>query len=163
MNWNRLALLLLAMSASSGCHRDVPDPSRTSAHHHEHHPPHQGTPVVLGDEEYHIEFVLHPASGQLQAFVMDGELENFVRIRMEAFDAAVKRTDGREDVLRFRALASRATGETIGDTSAFEAQAEWLRTNATFNGSIKQIVVRDRPYLNVQFNFPKGNEVHDKD
>ena len=162
MSLKCLVVLILAMAIFNGCRREVPDPSRTPGRHYEHHPPHQGTPVALGDEEYHVEFVLHPASGQLQAFVMDGEWENFIRIKIDAFEVAVRLPEGGQDILRFRALASNATGETVGDTSAFEAQAEWLRTNTAFDASIKQIVVREKAYTNVQFNFPKGNEAHGK-
>ena len=43
-------------------------------------PPHGGTPVVLGNEAYHLELVVDAASGTLQVYVLDGEMENFVRV-----------------------------------------------------------------------------------
>jgi hypothetical protein len=56
-----------------------------SAHQHEHKAPHGGTPVVLGNEAYHLEFVLDPATGKLSAYVLDGEMEKFVRTASPGF------------------------------------------------------------------------------
>src|ERR1022692_4220466 len=79
----RLAPLLLAVVLppllAPGCSRPPSTASSGQPHKHEHHPPHGGTPVVLGDEAYHIELVLDASAGTLQAFVLDGELENFIR------------------------------------------------------------------------------------
>jgi hypothetical protein len=125
---------------------------------HHHFPPHGGTPVVLGNEEYHLEFILNPSEGKLQAFVMDGELENFVRIPARTFEVNAE-VAGNQESLVFNAVASHATGETVGDTSAFEAHTDWLKTNTTFDATLKQITVRTKTYQNVQFNFPKGNDI----
>ena len=89
----------------------------------------EGTPVVLGNEEYHVEFVLDVPSGKLQAYILDGELENFIRIQQPSFQVAAKLPD-RQELLAFAAVANRATGETTGDTSLFEARADWLKSMA---------------------------------
>ena len=124
---------------------------------HEHHAPHGGTPVVLGQEEYHVEFVLDAARSKLLAYVMDGELENFVRVAASSFDV-VALVDGSEETLTFRAVPSHATGETVGDTSLFEATATWLKTNLAFEGVVADLTVRSNNYSRVTFNFPKGND-----
>jgi hypothetical protein len=128
---------------------------------HEHKPPHGGTPVVLGEEEYHVELVLDAPTGKLQAFVMDGELENFVRIPAAAFQVLAK-VSGQEETLTFSAVANNATGEKVGDTSLFEARADWLKTAGTFDAVIKEIEVRGKKYEDVSFNFPKGNDKDEK-
>src|ERR1700733_7713499 len=89
------AVLLLAATAfAAGCSKSKQAPASTAAAKppkHEHKPPHGGTPVVLGDEVYHVELVLDAATGKLQAFVFDGELENFIRSSVPSFavDATV--------------------------------------------------------------------------
>ena len=150
--------LLLAIGFFCGCSKSTETETKTEAvQKHEHHPPHGGTPVVLGDEEYHVELVLDAAAGKLQAFVFDGELENFVRIPAESIEIDAQ-VSGREEPLILRAVANNATGEKVGDTSLFEIQADWLKTSPTFDGTLKEIVVRGKTYSNVKFNFPKGND-----
>jgi hypothetical protein len=124
---------------------------------HEHHPPHGGAAVDLGREEYHLEFVLDAAGGRLQAFVLDGEMENFIRIAASSLEITAK-AGGREEKLLLLPVASRATGETAGDTSMFEAQADWLKTTPVFDAVLKQITVRSTTYTNVAFNYPKGSD-----
>ena len=53
-----------------------------------------------------------------------------------------------------------ASGETVGDTSQFEAQADWLRTTPTLDAVLPLLTVRTKTYTDVAFNFPKGND-HD--
>ena len=153
-----LILVGLAVGLFAGCERQPSHaPQQTSVPHHEHKPPHHGTPVVLGKEEYHVELVLDAPAGRLQAYIMDGELENFVRVPAQSF-AVAARLAGKEEVLTFKAVANNATGEKVGDTALFEAQADWLKTNAAFDAVLRQLTVRGTTYENVTFNFPKGND-----
>jgi hypothetical protein len=159
-------LFTLLLSASplcfAGCNQKQAEaPARTTPPKHEHKPPHHGTPVMLGDEEYHVELVLEPASGQFQAYVMDGELENFVRTTLDSFEVTAKLPSG-EQVLKFQAVANSATGEQVGDTSLFETQADWLKTTPAFDAVLRELNVRGKTYRNVSFNFPKGNDVDEK-
>ena len=126
-------------------------------HGHEHHAPHGGTPVVLGDEAYHLELVLDVADGKLQAYVLDGELENFVRCTMPGFEIVAKVGDATQ-TFTMSAIANSATGETVGDTALFEARADWLKTTASFDGVVSRITIRGTTFANVAFNFPKGND-----
>ncbi|HZQ48218.1 MAG TPA: hypothetical protein VFC07_14475 [Verrucomicrobiae bacterium] len=155
------ALFLLAsLSAAlllTACGPQTPTAPPPAAHKHEHHPPHGGTPVVLGDEQYHVEFVLDKMTGIMNAYVLDGEMENFVRIAMESFDVTAQLPDGAKK-LAFHAVASNATGETVGATSKFEAQADWLKTATNFDAVLKSLNVRGTVFENVAFNFPKGND-----
>lgn len=126
-------------------------------HGHHHEPPHGGAPVVLGDEAYHIEFVRDEESGKLQAYVMDGHMENFVRIKAESFKIKV---DGEVDPaeLQLKAVANEATGEVVGDTALFEAQADWIKDTTNFTATIPVFELRGQKFENVQFKFPEGNE-----
>lgn len=151
--------LLPALLTGCGNHRDHAD-AKAPVHLHVDTPPHGGTPVALGDD-YQIEWVLDESAGKLQAYVLDGEMENFVRIAPPSFYLAVKLPDKKE-VLHFAAIANSATGEKVGSTSLFEAQADWLKTNKTFDAVLQEINVEGTPYTNIAFNFPKGNEEQGK-
>lgn len=150
---------LLAAVYICGCSKsdETAAPKAEAVHKHEHHPPHGGTPVVLGNEEYHVELVLDAVAGKLQAFVLDGEMENFVRIPAETIDIDAQ-VSGRVEKFSLRAVPNTATGEKVGDTSLFETQADWLKATSTFDATMKEIVVRGKKYSEVKFNFPKGND-----
>lgn len=153
-----LLLLLLSLGLIAGCRKPAPAPATAAtAAKHEHHPPHGGTPIVLGDEVYHVELVRVASEGKLQAFVLDGEMENFIRSAASSFqiDAMV---DGQPQTLVLHAVANPATGETVGDTSLFEVQADWLKTTKAFDGMLKSITLRGTTFSDVEFNFPLGND-----
>jgi hypothetical protein len=124
---------------------------------HEHKAPHGGTPVVLGDETYHVELVRDAGAGKLTAYVLDGELEEFIRVKPATFEV-VATVGGAKQTLTFRAVANAATGETIGNSSQFEASADWLKTTATFDGTLTSIEIKGTTFAAVAFNFPKGND-----
>jgi hypothetical protein len=129
-----------------------PKPAR-----HEHKPPHGGTPVALGDDAYHLELVRDAATGTLQAYVFDGELENFIRCSAPSFEVLAT-VNGVPQSLLFKPVANALTGETAGDTSLFEAQADWLKTSGEFEALLKTLAIRGSTFSDVKFNFPKGND-----
>jgi len=151
-----LFLLALALALPAGCSRTAPPPSGLP-HRHEHHPPHGGTPVVLGDEAYHIELVLDAPSGTLQAFILDGEMEGFVRSAAPSIEI-VAEAGGAPRTLVLAAVANPATGETVGDTSLFQAQADWLKTTREFDAALGGVTIRGTTFSGVRFNFPRGND-----
>ena len=156
-----LALLTLSFASFTGCSKKSGhDHKHDHSHGHHHHtPPHGGTAVVLGNEAYHVELVLDATTGKLQAYLLDGELENFVRSAMPSFELSAT-FNGATQTLLFQPVANPATGETVGDTALFETQAEWLKTTASFDGALKSINVKGTTYTDVKFNFPKGNDSH---
>jgi hypothetical protein len=148
----RLAISFFALASVllTGCGQksgDIP------AQLHVAVPPHGGTPMALGDD-YQIEWVLDAAAGKLQAYVMDGEMENFVRIAPPSFDVTAKLPDG-EKVLHFAAIPNSATGEKVGSTSLFEAQADWLKTTKSFAAVVREINVQGTAFSNAAFTIPK--------
>ena len=124
---------------------------------HEHKAPHGGTPVVLGDEAYHLELVLDSDKGKMQIYVLDGELEKFIRTKnpLIVVNAEVK---GKKETLELHPVANSATGETLEDTSCFEGTTRWLTSVKEFDAVVKQVLVGGQTFRDVKFNFPKGNE-----
>ena len=151
-------LLVAVMILSGGCSDRHGTPVTAEVpHKHEHKPPHGGTPVVLGEEVYHVELVADAAAGKLQAFVFDGELENFIRSSVPSFEVTAT-VDGTPRTHVFNAVPNPATGETVGDTSLFETSADWLKTTRAFDATLKSITIRGTTFADVKFNFPKGND-----
>ncbi len=150
-------LLSLALLLAAGCAKKEPPPPPTA--HHGHIAPHGGTAVVLGVELYHLELVRDAASGRLTAYILDGEMENFVRVNPPLFEI-IATVDHQPHTLRFRPVANPATGETVTDTAQYEAQADWLKTTATFDATLTSLTIRGTSFTAVPFNFPRGND-HD--
>lgn len=155
-------IVLLCCVVGAGC-SEKPAPSASAAKppHHEHRPPHGGAPVELGEEQYHVEFVRDASAGKMQAYVFDGELENFIRIAAPSL-TVVAQVSGQPQTLTFNAVANNATGEKIGDTSYFIAEANWLKTNGNFDAVLNEITVRGTTFTNIAFNFPKGSDENKK-
>src|SRR4051812_14177878 len=87
MNSLRLLAALAALFLAAACaKKDAASAASAAPTKHEHHPPHGGTPVVLGQELYHLELVREPAAGTLTAYVFDGELENFIRVKAPSLE-----------------------------------------------------------------------------
>jgi hypothetical protein len=133
-------------------------------HHHEHKAPHGGTLVVLGDEAFHLEFVLDAETGKLTAWVLDGEAETFVRIAQKeiALEIALPpEKEGAEPrVLKaaLKAVPNVLTGETEGDTSEFSARIDDLKGEKEWDAVLQLVEVKGVKFEEVAFNYPKGNE-----
>jgi hypothetical protein len=154
----RLLTLVLALAAAvaGGCAKAPPPPAPGETALHRDEPPHGGTPVVLGQAEYHLEVVVDRAAGRLQAYVLDGEMEDFVRSSSPALELMVSLPGGPRPLI-LAAVANPVTGETVGDTSLFEGHADWLRTTPNFEAELAAITIRGTPFTKVRFNYPKGN------
>lgn len=158
MNVLRIASALAVLFLAAGCSKSDSHAGHDhSGHGHVHKAPHDGTPVVLGDEAYHLEFVRDAAAGKLSVYVLDGHMENFIRIAAPSLEL-VATVNGAPQTLTLAAIPDSATGERVGDTSLFAAQADWLKTTDTFDAVLNRIVVRGAMFGDVKFNFPKGNE-----
>lgn len=133
--------------------------SRSDSHSHSggghvHKAPHGGTLVEVGEHAYNVELVRDAAAGKLTAYILDGHAENFVRIAVPSFEL-VAITGGAKKALTLTAVANPATGETVGNTSQFEAQADWLKSTGEFPGSITALEIRGTKFQNVALYFPK--------
>lgn len=150
-------LFALAMPLLNSCGEHEPSAARDAkAHLFKAKAPHGGFAVPLGDDAYQMEFVLDSTTGKMDAYILDGEMENFVRISAPSFDVAVQLPNGTNIVhslLHFAAVANPATGETVGKTSQFEAQAGWLKGANNFVGVLQEINVEGTVFKGVYLDF----------
>ena len=152
MKFSAPILLAAALVFVVGCGRE--DHAASGGGGHQHESPHGGTAVELGQHEAHLDVVLDARSGRLLAYVMDAHAENFLRIPAESFEIAARLPAG-ETKLLLKAVASAATGEKVGDTSQFEAQADALKGVAGFDAQLKQLTVRGKTYSKISFRVGK--------
>jgi predicted small lipoprotein YifL len=151
---------LAALALLTGCGDSAPSGHPSSAHphsHDDHAPPHGGTPVLIADDEYHLELVLDASSAKMQAYVLDGHLEDYVAVTETNF--LIRAMIGnREEQLSFRRVADRASGKVADKSSVFEAQADGLKGVREFTGGIPSITLNGRTFTNLSFPFPKGSK-----
>jgi len=161
----RAPLAVLFLCAFAGCsknseHKDyskVPGGDAHAGHNHSHAhvhtAPHGGTLVELGDHAFNVELLRDPATGKLTAWILDAHAENFVRIASPALEL-VAMPGGKFTPLTLAAVANPATGETVGNTSQFEVQADWLKTSGAFTG-IFTVEIRGTKFEKVGFALSK--------
>jgi len=147
---------VLALAAGTGCSKK--SDGHSHGHHH-HTAPNGGTLVEIGDHQYNLEFVRDAAAGTLTAYVLDGHAEKFIRVSLTIIPI-VATVGGVPQPLELKATASAATGEMVGDTSQFVAQADWLKTTESFDVVIPALEIRGAKVNDVKFNFPKGADDH---
>lgn len=148
-------LVLGLASTLPGCKR-VDDHGGASSGGHVHRAPHGGTLIEIGQHAYNLELVRDAAAGKLTAYVLDGHAENFVRIAAPAIEL-VAIVGGERRPLTLRAVANSATGETVGDTSQFEGEADWLKRTAEFPGTITALDIRGNKFGDVAIYLRKTN------
>lgn len=155
----RLAVFVfVAVAAFPGCAKRSENAAADAAPaKHEDHPPHGGTPVVLGDEQFHLELVRDAATGTLSGYVLDDEMEEFVRIAAPSLVLDVRR-GGKTQRLVLSPVADLATGETVGNTSLYQGQADWLRTEGHFDATLEPVTIQGSAFGPTPFNFPSGND-----
>ena len=130
------ALVLLA--GLPACSRS---PESASAGGHAHSAPHGGTLIEVGEHAYNLEVVRDTSAGKLTVYILDGHAENFVRIAAPALEF-VGFSGGERRPLSLKAVANPATGETVGNTSQFEAQADWLKSGGELAGTIESVEIK---------------------
>ena len=154
---NFAALILLAScgvendrSAVSNHNNQAKPPT----HKHQHVPPHGGAVVVLGEELYHLEFVLDETSAALHCYVLDGHMENFIRIQAAKLILEVEPNK----TVVLMPVVSRVTGESVGNTSHFSARLDWAKERKRFAAVLREITIQGNRFENVAFRYPEGNE-----
>ena len=153
---HRLCLALAVLLCAAGCSRHKAAPAIGM---HKDAPPHGGTAVALGDGAFHLEFVRDPTNGRLDAYVLDDEMEAFVRASLPYFDAvALVGRDIRP--LRFEAVPNTATGETVGDTSQYEAQANWLSYTDSFDLVVLRVDIGAASFSGITLHYPAVRDVN---
>jgi hypothetical protein len=145
-----LASVVLVALVLNGCSKPGSTPAATGGH--QHAAPHGGTLVEVGEHAYNIELVRDAATGKLSAYVLDGHAENFVRIAAPTLEV-VAFTGGERRSIVLRAVANSGTGETVGNTSQFEGQADWLKKTGEFPGAIPVVEIRGSKFENISLYF----------
>lgn len=153
-------LLIAALSAALvGCRDSEVTATRAEAEQHGHShfdgPPHGGTPVQIGDHGFHLELVLDPTVGKMQAYVLDGHMEHYVSVPEKTFSLSAK-VGEKTETLSFARVPDpqKPSSET---SSTFEANAEWLKSVTAFEGTIPEITLKGKSFTNITFSFPKGS------
>ena len=131
--------------------------SHDSGHGHEHAPPHGGTPVVIADDQFHLELLHDATTGKMQAYVLDGHLEGYVEVPETSF-VMVAQAGGKNEPLTFQRAPEPASGKVPKKSSRFEAQSEWLKSAKEFEGNIPAITLHGVAFTNISFSFPKGSK-----
>ncbi|HEY3756965.1 MAG TPA: hypothetical protein VGL42_12505 [Opitutaceae bacterium] len=138
--------------ATGGCSRPGQTsqaPTEASAAAHQDQPPHGGTVIDLGTDAYHLEMLRDAESGTLTVWVLDGELEEFIRVAQPDLALQVK-----GQTYELQAVPNSATGETVGNTSQFELHADWIKSTPAFKGQIGPLTIRGTRYAPAVVNFP---------
>jgi hypothetical protein len=123
---------------------------------HHHASPSGGVAVELGDHQFHLDILSEPATGVIKAWVMDAHAENFVRVPLTNLSLEVV-AGGSTQTVVLQAQGSTVTGETVGDTSMFQGQADALKGVAQFTGTIPVITIRDYNFRGVGFEYPDSH------
>jgi len=153
-SWGALAALALL----NGCKDDPSQGDRPSAHSHgDHAPPHGGTPVIVGEDRFHLELVLDASAARMQAYVLDGHLDGYVPVA-ETNLLLVAKVDGKAERVLFHRAVDPASGTLPTKSSVFEGNAGWLGTIRTFEGSFPTLTLNGTTFSNISFSFPKGSK-----
>ena len=128
---------------------------------HEHHPPHQGVLVVLGEEFAHLELVLDSDKGVLTAYSLDGEAENAIPLDRQELVFKITPAHQASFNLSLKAVENPLTGETVGHTSEFSAQSDSLKGVKNFFAVIDSVTTKGQEFKDVNFGYPEGND-HDQ-
>jgi hypothetical protein len=145
-----LAGLLAAGCAKSHDHAHHDDDDE---HEHSHEPRHGGVAVVLGDEEFHVEFAHGEQPGSLLAYFFDGHMENYVRVATPAFPA-IANIGGESRAVTFAAVASAASGETVGDTALFETTVPGFSGQLAIGLTVPELVVKGATFKDITATVP---------
>ena len=127
---------------------------------HMHSAPHGGALFSLGDHVGHLEIVADEATGELTAYVLDGEAETPVRLRDAQLAARVRLAPGEPwEPLELRAVENPLSGETVGDTSEFRGALSALKGKQTFEIAFSAFEFRGMMMPEVSGPYPQGNEM----
>jgi hypothetical protein len=153
MKLSRLLFVAVLPLLAISCGKKADDHDHDHADHaahggHAHIAPHGGILAEVGEHAYNVEFLRDATTGKLSAYILDGHAENFVRIKASTFDA-IATVNGEKRPLTFKAIANAATGEAVGDTSQFDAQAEWLKSTTAVAVTIPALEIRGNEFKSI--------------
>jgi hypothetical protein len=142
---------------SHGHSHDGENAHSHDAGHDDHAPPHGGTPVIVAEDKFHLELVHDLTAGKMQAYVLDGHLEDYVQVSETSF-AMVAKTGGKDEQLTFQRAPEPGSGKVPEKSSLFEVEVGWLKAAKEFEGHIPAIRLNGTTFTNISFSFPKGSK-----
>ena len=143
------AMGLLIAGFLCSCERP-PAPANHVAPVHHHTAPHGGLLVEVGSHQFNLELLHDAATGTLTLYTLDAHAEHFIRTAMKAIDVTLH-TGGQVRSLTLKPVANPATGETVGATSQYEAQADWLKAAGEISGIITELDFNGVKFSGVPF------------
>lgn len=147
-------LLALALSAllAPGCGKHDDHAHESSGHGHQ--PKNGGQLVEVGKHQFNIEVLVDAPKGKITAWILDAHAEDYVRIAAPALRLVASSPSGNQE-LPLAAVGNPASGEKVGDTSQFEASADWIRSTPAFTGTFQDVAIRGASFGNVTFQHGK--------
>lgn len=149
-NKTQTILFLVAALLLDGCGGDHPH-----SHGHTHTAPHGGELVELGNHAFNLEILHDDVAGTLGVYVLGGHAERYIRIEQPSIAMKLKSGDEQLD-LELQAVADEITKETVGDTSYFSAQSDWLKKEG-IGGTIDSIKIKGTSYSAVSFDLSNSH------
>lgn len=146
-------------AASNAAASDPPAEEPEEVEYHVHDAPHGGLLCELGDHFANIEFLIVPGTGVLRAWVLDAHAHGSIRIPDRQLMVALELASGERLDLVLDAQASNLTGETPGDSSAFEGRSEKLRGQQQFQLFMPTFFVKGTQVGPIHKRYPSGEDV----
>ena len=146
-----IAFALVSLGFFCGCERRSDHAEGAGAAPiHRHSAPHDGILVEVGEHQFNVELVHDAATGTLTLYTLDAHAENFVRTAMPAIELSVA-VGGQARALTLLPVANAATGETVGATSQYQVQAEWLKDVSRLTGTLVLLDFNGAKFSQVPF------------
>ncbi|MBI1373860.1 MAG: hypothetical protein GC159_14145 [Phycisphaera sp.] len=126
--------------------------------------PHGGALVALGDRAAYAEIKLDDATGKLTVWLLNDNAAQPIRSPQVAVDMTITPLDAKGNPglgslsVSLPPVGDPQTGETVGDTSRFEAEAKLLTDTPRFTGTIKLLMIGKDRFEDVAFRYPEGGE-----
>lgn len=144
-------ITLLSLALACGCgrpHDHAAEPGH--AHTHQHAAPHGGMLVEVGDHQFNVELVHDAGTGTLTLYTLDAHAENFVRTAMPVIELSLT-AGSQTHTLSLLPVANPATGETVGATSQYQAEAAWLKGATGLTGTITRLDFNGAEFIQIPF------------
>nr|ADI22719.1 hypothetical protein [uncultured verrucomicrobium HF0500_27H16] len=153
-NWR---IMILALALLYGC-REGHDHGSGRSNSHVHKPPHGGKLVELGDHAFNLELLLDDEAGTLGVYILGAHAEKHIRIEMESLKLSLSAGSDSQE-LKLKAVANELTNETVGDSSYFSGQSDWLKGKHDVIGMMHSVEIRGMSFKEVSFDL-SGHHGH---
>ena len=126
---------------------------------HGHRPKNGGQLVEVGRHQYNLEVLADTTAGRVTVWVLDAHAEGYVRMPDSSLNLTLS-AGGETHPAVLHAVASAASGETLGDTSQFEGAVPWVTSHPEFAGRFDSLTIRGQTFTNLTFRHPASGSGH---